>query len=155
MDCFVVGPVYLTVVGHNFCNFFRNLCNKIRRNFRFFCFVKHRRKNTVKCLGMNIILNGFRIGSGVIIFHDGTHLCQIFRLGDHLFLVLIQCILNPLGEAVVIGRILLILFADAAGQFAGNSICLRSKRSQFLQFPFKVILVQNIDGVSNLFQASY
>ena len=40
---------------------------------------------------MDIILNGFWIGhsafSGVVVFHDGTHLCQIFGLRDHLFLV--------------------------------------------------------------------
>ena len=159
MDCFVVGPIHLTVVGHNFCNLFRNLRSKIRRNLRFFCFVKYRGENTVKCLGMDIVFNRFRIGNGafpsVIVFHDGTHLCQIFRLRDHLFLVLLQCVLDPLGETVVIGRILLILFADAAGQFAGNSICLCSKRSQLLQFPLKVILVQNIDGAGNLLQASY
>ena len=108
---------------------------------------------------MNIILNGFRIGhgtlSGVIVFHNGTHLCQIFSLRDHLFLVLLQCVLDPLGETVVIGRIFLILFANAAGQFAGNSICLCSKRSQLLQFPLKIILVQNIDGAGDLFQTSY
>lgn len=77
------------------------------------------------------------------------------RLGDYLFLVLIQSFLDPLGEAVIIGGVLIMFFADAAVELAGNGVRLCPKGAQLLQLVLEVILVKNVDGAGDLLEPGY
>ena len=159
MDSLVAGPVHLTVFRNDFRDFFRDLCREIRGDFRFVGGIKHRRYYAVKRLCVDVVSDGCRVGysrsSGMIVFQDGAHLCKILRLGDYLFLVLIQSFLDPLGEAVIIGGVLIMFFADAAVELAGNGVRLCPKGAQLLQLVLEVILVKNVDGAGDLLEPGY
>ena len=63
---------------------------------------------------------------------------------------MLQSFLNPLGEAVIIGGVFIMLFADAAVELAGNGVRLCPKGAQLLQLVLKIILVENVDGAGDL-----
>ena len=81
--------------------------------------VKECGQHTEKGLCVNIILDALRIAdgapAGMIILHNGAHLGKVFGFGDDLFLVERKGVPDPLGEAVIIGGILVALLADASG----------------------------------------
>ena len=126
MDGLVVRPVHLTVGGDDFCDLLGNLCNEIGCNPFVLHLVKECGQHTEKGLCVNIILDALRIAdgapAGMIILHNGAHLGKVFGFGDDLFLVERKGVPDPLGEAVIIGGILVALLADASGHPAGYRI---------------------------------
>ena len=159
MNGFVVGPVNLTVSCDDLGNCNGHFGSKIRRNLCVLRFIEDSRQDAVKSLGVYVVLDGLRVGNsafpGMIIFHDGAHLCQILGFRNNFFFVLFQRGFDTLGKTVIVGRVFLILGADAFGQLAGNGICFGTGGAQTFQFALKIILVQDVNGAGNLLETSY